>query len=149
MNLTAPQAEYFEDGTGYVFSAGSPVWGMDWCPTYQPDRSGKITSFHYLITRTDWELARQFRHYLAVAPFPSRSHAPSIGVKLSRPYPACIQIWVLRPKTRAENSMDEDSPQGDPAEIRCEMVLCLESGAAQEIKWCPLPAHDQVCPRPC
>lgn len=43
--------------------------------------------------------------------------------------------------------MDEDRPRNDPAEVRCEMVLCLENGPAQEIKWCPLPAHDQVRPR--
>lgn len=43
--------------------------------------------------------------------------------------------------------MNKDHPPSDPAEIRCEMVLCLESGPAQEIKWCPLPAHDQVRPR--
>ena len=42
--------------------------------------------------------------------------------------------------------MDQDRPPSDPAEIRCEMVLCLEGGPAQDIKWCPLPAHDQVCP---
>ncbi|KAG6369764.1 hypothetical protein JVT61DRAFT_13581 [Boletus reticuloceps] len=116
---------YFEDGTGYVFNAGSPVWGIDWCPTYQADRP-----------------VRQFRHHLAVAPFPSRSHAPSIGVKTARPSPACVQIWALKPRTREDNTMDDDHPQRDPAEVRCEMVLCLESGPAQEIKWCPLPAHD-------
>lgn len=42
--------------------------------------------------------------------------------------------------------MEEDRPESDPATLRCEMVLCLESGPAQEIKWCPLPAHDQVRP---
>ncbi|KAG9318901.1 hypothetical protein JVU11DRAFT_1011 [Chiua virens] len=114
-------SQYFNAGTGYVFNSGAPVWGIDWCPTYQPDRP-----------------ARQFRHYLAVAPFPSRSHAPSVGVNISRPFPACIQIWALKPRAQLGNAMDEDRP----AEIQCEMVLCLESGPAQEIKWCPLPAHD-------
>ncbi|KAG8217927.1 hypothetical protein J3R82DRAFT_6093 [Butyriboletus roseoflavus] len=119
-------SEYFEDGTGYIFNAGSPTWGIDWCPIYQADRP-----------------ARQFRHYLAVAPFPTRSHAPAIGVKVPHPSPACVQIWTLKPRTRGENAMDEDRPRCDPAEIRCEMVLCLDSGPAQEIKWCPLPTHDQ------
>ncbi|KAF8550445.1 hypothetical protein OG21DRAFT_1446590 [Imleria badia] len=118
---------YFENGTGYVFSAGSPVWGIDWCPSYQADRP-----------------SRQLKHYLAVAPFPSRSHAPNIGEKASHPSPACVQIWALKPRAQDENAMDEDSPRSEPAEVRCEMVLCLESGPAQEIKWCPLPAHDQV-----
>ena len=94
---------------------------------------------------TQQQPARQFKHYLAVAPFPSRSHSPSIGVKVSRPSPACVQIWALKPRAQDDdNEMAEDRPRSE-AEVRCEMVLCLESGPAQEIKWCPLPAHDQVC----
>lgn len=34
----------------------------------------------------------------------------------------------------------------DQAEMKCEMVLCLEGGPAHELKWCPLPAHDMVSP---
>jgi transcription factor C subunit 6 len=96
-----------------------------------------------------WTIARNFKHYLAIAPVPSRSHAPSIGAKVSLPSPACVQIWALRPSTPDENAMDDDVPQRDPAEIRCEMVLCLEGGPAQDIKWCPLPAHDRVCSLSC
>ncbi|KIJ68908.1 hypothetical protein HYDPIDRAFT_144326 [Hydnomerulius pinastri MD-312] len=118
-------SKYFKDGKSYVLNAGSPVWGIDWCPTHPDDRP-----------------ARKFKQYLAIAPFPSRSHSPSIGAKASRPSPACVQIWALQPRTADENEMDEDDPGHDPAEIRCEMVLCLEGGPAQEIKWCPLPAHD-------
>jgi transcription factor C subunit 6 len=45
-----PEAEYFEDGTGYVFCAGSPVWGMDWCPTHQADRPSKnLISHHFMV----------------------------------------------------------------------------------------------------
>ncbi|KAF9218317.1 hypothetical protein BS17DRAFT_791722 [Gyrodon lividus] len=119
-------SKYFKDGRSYVFHPGSPVWGVDWCPTHQEDRA-----------------TRSFKHYLAIAPVPSRSHAPGIGAKVSRPSPACVQIWALRPSTLDENTMDDDDHQHDPAEIRCEMVLCLEGGPAQEIKWCPLPAHDR------
>lgn len=52
MNLNGPQAKYFEDGTSYVFSAGSPVWGIDWCPTYQPDRPGKRANFYHFMIHT-------------------------------------------------------------------------------------------------
>lgn len=32
----------------------------------------------------------------------------------------------------------------DPGVMKCEMVLCLESGPVYELKWCPLPAHDSI-----
>jgi hypothetical protein len=28
--------------------------------------------------------------------------------------------------------------------MKCEMVLCIDSGPAYELKWCPLPSHDTV-----
>jgi len=28
--------------------------------------------------------------------------------------------------------------------MKCEMVLCLDTGPAHDIKWCPLPSHDLV-----
>ncbi|KAH0825857.1 hypothetical protein J3R83DRAFT_7522 [Lanmaoa asiatica] len=125
---------YFEDGAGYVFNTGSPVWGIDWCPTHQADRPGKNAILRHFTTSTYQQSVRRFRHYLAVAPFPSRSHAPSIGVKFARPSPAFIQIWALKPRTREDNTMDDDRPQSDTAKIRCEMGLYLESRSAQEIK---------------
>ncbi|KAG6878987.1 hypothetical protein C0992_006045 [Termitomyces sp. T32_za158] len=30
----------------------------------------------------------------------------------------------------------------DLGEMKCEMVLCVEGGPAHELKWCPLPSHD-------
>lgn len=30
--------------------------------------------------------------------------------------------------------------------MKCEMVLCVEGGPAHELKWCPLPSHDDVGP---
>ncbi|KAG2355859.1 hypothetical protein BDR07DRAFT_1492612 [Suillus spraguei] len=80
-----------------------------------------------------------YKHYLAIAPFPSRSHSPMIGAKVQRPIPACIQIWCLQPK-QGNTSQTDHLPAG---EVKCEMVLCFESGPAFEIKWCPLPSHDQ------
>lgn len=34
-------------------------------------------------------------------------------------------------------------PQG-AGEMRCEMVLAIESGPAFELKWCPLPSNDRI-----
>ena len=36
---------------------------------------------------------------------------------------------------------DTDSSDG-PGEMCCEMVLCVDSGPALELKWCPLPCND-------
>ncbi|KAI6031550.1 hypothetical protein BKA83DRAFT_26764 [Pisolithus microcarpus] len=121
-------SEYFKEGSSYIFNAGSPVWGLDWCPTHPADRP-----------------FRKFKQYLAVAPFPSRAHAPSVGSKAQRPCLACVQIWSLRPRIAGDNvgELDDFSEKGrEPGEMRCEMVLCLNVGPAQDIKWCPLPAHD-------
>ena len=87
---------------------------------------------------------RQFKQYLAIAPFPSRSHAPCIGAKAQRPAPACVQIWTLRPRSSEGGAREDLDRNQEPAEMKCEMVLCLDSGPAQEIRWCPLPAHDRV-----
>lgn len=119
-------SEYFEGGQSYVFNAGSPVWGIDWCPIHPEDRP-----------------FRQFKQYLAVAPFPSRSHAPCIGAKVQRPAPACVQIWTLRSREHDGSVGEGTAKSQEPGEVNCEMVLCLDSGPAQEIKWCPLPAHDR------
>lgn len=80
-----------------------------------------------------------YKHYLAVAPLPSRTHSPEIGVKVPCPSRACVQLWSLGPSDGVEGSGD------DKGEMRCEMVLCIDSGPALEIKWCPLPSHDSVC----
>ncbi|KAG2106769.1 uncharacterized protein F5147DRAFT_699964 [Suillus discolor] len=115
-------SEYMPGSTSFVFNVGSPAWGVDWCPTYPDDRPH-----------------RGYKHYLAVAPFSSRSHSPMIGAKVLRPVPGCIQIWGL--ESKRENTSQEDRSLA--GEIKCEMVVCLESGPAFEIKWCPLPSHDQ------
>jgi len=80
-----------------------------------------------------------YKHYIAVAPLPSRTHSPEIGIKVPRPSHACVQLWSLGPSEGAETSDD------DKGEMRCEMVMCIDSGPALELKWCPLPSHDSVC----
>ncbi|KAG2154101.1 hypothetical protein DEU56DRAFT_773050 [Suillus clintonianus] len=115
-------SEYMPGDKSFVFNVGAPAWGADWCPTYPDDRP-----------------RRGYKHYLAIAPFSSRSHSPMIGAKAQRPVPACVQIWGLQSKQANDSQADQSSV----GELKCEMVLCLESGPAFEIKWCPLPSHDQ------
>lgn len=58
-----------------------------------------------------------------------------IGVKEDRPVKSCIQIWALSPSDSSEEADDAGG-------LSCELVVCIESGAVHELKWCPLPAHD-------
>lgn len=81
-------------------------------------------------------LERSCKQYLAVAPFPSKEYTPTIGARLDRPAAACIQIWSLGPK----------NPKDEVGEAQCEMVLCIDSGPAHMLRWCPLPSHDPVRP---
>ncbi|KAK0496724.1 hypothetical protein EDD18DRAFT_1309270 [Armillaria luteobubalina] len=103
-------AEFIPESKSYVFNPGAPAWGLDCCPIHPDDRPG-----------------RQYKQYLAVAPFPTSEHSPEIGVREPRPLYACIQIWSL-------------TPEG----LSCELVVCIDSGPAHELKWCPLPSHDTI-----
>ncbi|PPQ65649.1 hypothetical protein CVT24_011803 [Panaeolus cyanescens] len=107
----------------YVFNAGGPVWGLDWCPFYVEERS-----------------SRSYTQYLAVGPFPSHSHSPDIGRKVTRPSYACIQIWSLSSKEKPTRSK---KPVPITGQMKCELILAIDSGPAFELKWCPLPSHDQ------
>ncbi|GBE81838.1 hypothetical protein SCP_0402120 [Sparassis crispa] len=122
-------ADFIPGSKSHVFNAGTPVWALDWCPIHPDDRFRK-----------------SHKQYLAIAPFPSRAHSPSIGVRATRPSHACIQIWSLAPSRDAMEVDDEDSTskntEDDPGEMKCEMLLCLDSGPAYELKWCPLPSND-------
>ncbi|KZT09673.1 uncharacterized protein LAESUDRAFT_810652 [Laetiporus sulphureus 93-53] len=122
-------ADFIPKSKAHVFNAGAPVWALDWCPLQSDDRA-----------------ALSYKQYIAVAPFPTRAHSPSIGVRAERPSLACIQIWSLEPSQNAMDvdSTDTQSSDGDPGEMRCEMVLCIDSGPAFELKWCPLPSNDPV-----
>ncbi|KAI8982792.1 hypothetical protein BD414DRAFT_515960 [Trametes punicea] len=126
-------SEFFPDSKSHVFNAGAPVWALDWCPIHPDDRA-----------------RHRYQQYLAVAPFPSRTHSPMIGTRLPRPSPACIQIWTLRPSQEQRDQMDVDSVAGvdasaeDTGEMRCEMVLCIDGGPAFDLKWCPLPSNDST-----
>ena len=37
---------------------------------------------------------------------------------------------------------DAQAQSQDAGEMQCEMVLCIESGPAFDLKWCPLPSND-------
>ncbi|KZT23993.1 hypothetical protein NEOLEDRAFT_1170475 [Neolentinus lepideus HHB14362 ss-1] len=123
-------SEYILRSKSHVFDAGAPVWAIDWCPLHPEERP-----------------CRANKQYLAVGPFPSRSHSPDIGAKVARPTHACIQIWSLSPSSEDVEMSDanEDENEGsehDTGQMKCELVVCIESGPAHELKWCPLPAHD-------
>ena len=83
--------------------------------------------------------ARSFKQYLAVAPFPSRSHSPDIGRKVKRPSHSCIQIWSLSP---ARIVSKDKSKVPDFRQMKCEMILCIVDSGPWG--WCPLPSHDLV-----
>ncbi|KAH9931712.1 uncharacterized protein BXZ73DRAFT_90130 [Epithele typhae] len=121
-------SHFFSESKSHVFNAGGPVWGLDWCPTHPEDRK------HH-----------GQKQFIAVAPFPSVDYSPTVGSRIQRPSPGCIQIWSLGPSTDTD-SMDVDSAgqssTDDRGEMCCEMVLCVDGGPAFEVKWCPLPSGD-------
>ena len=156
-HLTLSIARFFAGSKSHVFNAGAPVWGLDWCPMYADDRARTQTipsSSTNLADNTNAD--HQHKQYLAVAPFPSRNYSPMIGSRVQRPSHASIQIWSLSPSKPVDDAMDVDGagpsnaapcPPDDAGEMHCEMVLCVESGPAFELKWCPLPSNDPVAVR--
>ncbi|KDQ10972.1 hypothetical protein BOTBODRAFT_115064 [Botryobasidium botryosum FD-172 SS1] len=118
---TLQMDELFQDSKAHVLNAGGPVWGLDWCPV-----------------TTEFSAESDHTQYLAVATFPSFAHTPTTSSRLDRPAKAGIQIWSYGPSgSVAEGKVDV-------GKARCEMVLCIESGPANELKWCPMPSHDPL-----
>jgi transcription factor C subunit 6 len=93
---------------GFLFAAGGPIWGLDWCPVSSSSS----------------------RQYLAVSTLRDMDDQPSIGVKRNREDRSAIQIW----------SMDG---KGGGA-MQCDLVMCVQGGAALDLKWMPLGAMDEV-----
>ncbi|KAF8208730.1 hypothetical protein K438DRAFT_1573564 [Mycena galopus ATCC 62051] len=114
-------SEFIPESSSHIFNPGAPAWGIDWCPIHYGDRPG-----------------RSYMQYLAVAPFSTASHSPDVGVKVKRPALACIQIWTLGP------TQPGFANKTDKGVMRCALVLCIDSGPAHELKWCPLPSHDSI-----
>ncbi|KXN81270.1 Transcription factor tau subunit sfc6 [Leucoagaricus sp. SymC.cos] len=125
-------SEFIPESSVHVFNPGAPAWGLDWCPIHQNDRA-----------------SHNFKQYLAVAPFPSSSHSPDIGVKALRPSYSCIQIWSLSTSSPPETDSNVNGGEGErnPGKMECEMVVCHDSGPAHDLKWCPLPSHDPYSDR--
>jgi hypothetical protein len=133
--------QFLSESRAHVFNAGASVWGLDWCPIHPDDRSRKnmfVWCGAPLTSRVGPDCS--YKYYLAAAPLPSPTHSPKIGIKVPRPSRACVQLWSLGPSPGIGESGD------DKGEMHCEMVLCIDSGPALELKWCPLPSHDSVCP---
>ncbi|KAA1469302.1 hypothetical protein DENSPDRAFT_816148 [Dentipellis sp. KUC8613] len=122
-----PISQFIPESGSHVFNAGGPIWGLDWCPIHPADRP------HC-----------SYKQYLAVAPFPSKTHSPEVGIKATGPSPACIQIWSLGPSAPEGNIDAPETETEDRGAMRCEMVLCIDSGPAYELKWCPLPSNDPL-----
>ena len=133
-------AQFLPESRAHVFNAGASVWGLDWCPIHPDDRprKGNVRLVQGTLLISHVELDCSYKYYLAVAPLPSRTHTPEIGVKVPRPSRACVQLWSFGPSDDVEGS------DHDRGEMRCEMVMCIDSGPALELKWCPLPSHDSV-----
>ena len=140
--LRSLTAQFLPESHAHVFNAGASVWGLDWCPIHPDDRPRTYVA-HTSDKKsplTTMAPDGAYKYYLAVAPFPSRTHSPGVGVKVARPSRACVQLWSFGPSACTEGPDDND----DKGEMRCEMVLCVDSGPALELKWCPLPSHDSV-----
>ena len=78
--------------------------------------------------------ARSYKQYLAVALFPSRPHSPDIGTGKAK-WPS-HSMWCLLP---SRNVSKNDSKVPDFGQMKCEMVLYLDSGPAYGLRWWPLP----------
>ncbi|KIP08890.1 hypothetical protein PHLGIDRAFT_68606 [Phlebiopsis gigantea 11061_1 CR5-6] len=123
---TIDMNKFFPEDISHVFSAGAPVWAIDWCPIFSEDRS-----------------AIGHKQYLAVGPLISHDYAPLIGEKEARP--ACIQIWSISPAAQSNNdTAGGQSKVEDPGCMRCDMILCIDNGPAYDLKWCPLPSNDSI-----
>ncbi|KLO14191.1 hypothetical protein SCHPADRAFT_325445 [Schizopora paradoxa] len=109
--------------SAHIYNVGAPVSCLDWCPIFSGDSA-----------------SRRFKQYLAVAPLTSKDRDPLVGVKCTRPSEACIQIWSLGLNEDAED--DDASSIMESGKMNCEMVLCIDSGFAQALQWCPLPSND-------
>ncbi|RSH91739.1 hypothetical protein EHS25_009108 [Saitozyma podzolica] len=111
---------------GYVFSAGGPIWGLDWCP--YPDNLAE----HF-----------GYEQYIAISPLPHIETQPALGEKWPRSSKAGIQIWsVDPPSSPARPRADDTTPREGREGMRCELVLCVEGGSAMEVQWMPLGAWD-------
>jgi hypothetical protein len=42
--------EFIEGNDGYIFSAGAPVWGLDWCPTLISESEGMDGALVYSVS---------------------------------------------------------------------------------------------------
>ncbi|KAF8584107.1 hypothetical protein K439DRAFT_1346874 [Ramaria rubella] len=122
---THRMAKFFPESKSQIFYAGAPVWAIDWCPVSVEELP-----------------RRSYKQYLSVAPFPSYSHNPEIGRRAARPFFASIQIWSLSPILT--DSLSTNSEALEDGAMKCELVLCIDAGPAHDLKWCPLPAHDEV-----
>jgi transcription factor C subunit 6 len=92
---------------------------MDWCPGPNPDTV----------------------QYLAVSTLKDLHDNPELGTRRSRESRSSIQIWSLDTSRGKKGCRDT---AGSGSALKCEMVLCIQGGAAMELKWMPIGARDSV-----
>lgn len=80
--------------------------------------------------------ARQGAQYLALAPLPSLGHRTTFHG--SAPFPSCIQLWSICP------TKGPDRDQSQDMEVSCRLVACIDDGPVKDLKWAPLPSHDDT-----
>ncbi|EIW71800.1 hypothetical protein TREMEDRAFT_27087 [Tremella mesenterica DSM 1558] len=131
--------DYSPVSQGFIFSAGGPIWGLDWCP--YPERLSATLDF---------------TQYLAVSTLPRHDSNPTVGQKCSPDSPGCIQIWsMIAPDdvpslqhSSEDHEMEDDSRTfgKEKGEMRCELVLCVDGGSAMDLRWMPLGVWDEYEP---
>lgn len=78
--------------------------------------------------------ARKGTQYLALAPLPSLNYRTTFHG--STHCPSCIQIWSISPTRAPDKSQD--------MEVACLLVACIDDGPVKDLKWAPLPSHDDT-----
>jgi transcription factor C subunit 6 len=137
-NKLIPPARYTTLKEGFIFSAGGPIWGLDWCPLPEaqaartfstPAHSGAQQGYSANVADYD------HLQYLAITTLPDIDFIPTMGNKGPREATSAIQIWsVTLP----------DAVTGEEGGMRCEMVLCIKGGSGMSVKWMPMGAWDDV-----
>lgn len=86
--LNLPRADFavthISDQQGCMFSAGGPIWSLDWCPL--PAHHGHT-------------------QYLAVSTLPDLAYPVPMGRKVPRETPGSVQIWSTTPATADSGGM--------------------------------------------
>lgn len=121
--------------SSYLFSAGGPIWGQDWCPLPEEQAAREFLQ----TDDRDWNIdIVDYNHtqFLAISTLPDIDFKPAAGEKLPTETLSAIQIW-----STTLPSADSEEVTG---RMKCEMVLCVKGGPGWAVKWMPMGAWDDV-----